>query len=863
LARDLLPPVSPNPWHGTVSATVRCTILSFALLAIVGFERIYADGSTQQGRPETFRANLVVEPRRVELTGSNRQQHVLVTAECVDGRLLDVTKLCIFSVADPRVARVAEGAVLGVADGITELSVRCGDSRATVPVHVTDSDRLRPVHFGNDVVPILAKLGCNSGGCHGKASGQNGFKLSVFGFDPAADFDAIVKEARGRRIFPASPERSLFLLKPTAQLPHGGGKRLEIDSPDYQTLLEWIRQGTPLGDEAAPQLMALRVVPPERVLGVESEQQILTTAIYSDGSERDVTTAAGYTTNSEVVAEVNQSGVVRTGRVPGEAAITVRYMGQVSAAQLQVPRAVVSNSFSAPPINNRVDELVWAKLRKLGITPSELSDDATFLRRLFVDTLGTLPTSDEVRTFLSDPSLDKRGHAIDAVLAREEYAAYWAIKWADILLIDRNKLGERGAYEFHRWLREQFAQNRPYDQWVRELITSTGDTSRNGPVNFYRALRSPEDVTKAVSQAFLGVRLECAQCHHHPFERWGQADFYGLAGFFGGMARKAIQADRPNTPTDPGGPELIYHAGLGETRIPYFNTIVETRPPGGWLTAANVSDGREPSTPAGRLPMLSTDDPRVHLAQWLTAPDNPWFARLVANRIWKNFNGRGLVDPEDDLRSTNPATNAPLLDYLAQYLTGHKYDLKALMRLILNSRTYQLSSVPNELNKDDVQNFSHYAVKRLPAEVLLDAISDVTGVPEQFTGRPPGTRAIQLWDNRLPSYFLEIFGRPERNSPCECGRSSEPTMAQALHLMNASEVMGKIAHETGRVSKVLEMGLSEEGVVNELCLAALGRPAGDREQSIAKRLFADGVNDGAVQDFLWTLLNSYEFVFVQ
>jgi hypothetical protein len=537
-------------------------------------------------------------------------------------------------------------------------------------------------------------------------------------------------------------------------------------------------------------------------------------------------------------------------------------MGQVSAVGVQVPRVATANSYHALPVNNRIDEFVSAKLTKLGIRPSELADDATFLRRLFIDTIGTVPTPGEIRTFLNDASLDKRSRAIDAVLARDEYAAYWALKWADILLIDRNKLGERGAYEFHRWLREQFARNRPYDQWVRELITATGDTARNGPVNFYRALRSPEDVTKAVSQAFLGLRLECAQCHHHPFEKWGQSDFYGLAGFFGGMARKPIQADRPNTPIDPGGPELIYHAGLGETRIPYFNVVVETRPPGGWFTASPSGDGLETAALENAAGKLSIGDPRVHLALWLTAPENPWFARLTANRIFKNFLGRGLVDPEDDLRSTNPPTNGPLLDYLAKYLADQKYDLKSLMRLILNSRTYQLSSVPNEMNWDDTQNFSHYTVKRLPAEVLLDAINDVTAVPEQFPGRPPGTRAIELWDNRLPSYFLEIFGRPERNSPCECGRSSEPTMAQALHLMNAPEVMEKIAHPAGRISRVLRAGLSEREIVDELCLAVLGRPAQERERSVAKQLFVEGVNEHAVQDLLWALLNSYDFVFV-
>ncbi len=705
-----------------------------------------------------------------------------------------------------------------------------------------------PVHFGNDVVPILSKLGCNSGGCHGKASGQNGFKLSVFGFDPAADYEAIVKEARGRRVFPASPERSLFLLKPTALTPHGGGKRLDVSSPDYETLLAWVRQGMPVGRDDAPQLVRIEVVPAERVLRFEADQQVRATAIFSDGGTRDVTDAAAYTTNSDGIAEVNQRGLIHAGRVPGETAITVNYMGQVAAVQIQLPRLGAPDPYPELPANNRIDELAWAKLRKMGIVPSELADDATFLRRLFIDTIGMLPRSDEVQAFLTETSADKRRRAIDAVLSRDEFADYWALKWADILLVDRNKLGERGALEFHRWLREQFARNRPYDEWVRELITATGNTSRVGPANFYRALRSTEDVTKSVSQAFLGVRLECAQCHHHPFEQWSQSDFYGLAGFFNGLERKPAGVRRDPAGQEVPTAELIFHAGLRETRIPYFNTVVAARLLGESTTFAASTNA---------------SDPRIALADWLTTPENRWFARLAANRLWKQFLGRGLVEPEDDLRSTNPPTNGPLLDFLADYLVENNYDLKALARLILSSRVYQLSSVPNDTNRDDTQNFSHYTVKRLPAEVLLDAISDVTGVPEQFPGKPPGTRAIALWDNRLPSYFLEIFGRPERNSPCECGRSSEPTMGQALHLMNSPEVAEKISSPTGRVAQLLRSAADQSRMVDELCLVALGRFPSEKERAVAGKLFSRSSPRDAAQDFLWTLLNSYDFLFVQ
>lgn len=784
---------------------------------------------------------LIVEPAQIVLHGASRQQ-VLVTAQDRDGRLIDVTREAEFFVDDTAIANVASAKVQGVHDGATALSVRFGGRDARVPVRVQGVAEISPVHFVNDIVPILSKLGCNSGGCHGKASGQNGFKLSVFGFDPEADHSAILKEGRGRRIQPSNPERSLILLKPTAQVPHGGGRRMTVDSPDHQLMLQWVRQGMPLGRDDAPRIVALRASPIERVLGLQSSQQILATAEFSDGSLRDVTAAAAYTSNSGIAAEVDTHGLVRTGRVPGEAAITVQYMGQVAAVRVLVPRPTTTLTKTTEwPANNDVDRLVWAKLQKMQIEPSGLVDDATFLRRLSLDTIGTLPKPDEVRVFLADTRADKRRRAIDVVLALDEYADYWTLQWADVLLLNRDKLGDRGAFEFHRWLREQFARNRPYNEWVRELIVASGRSDEHGPVNFYRAVRTPEQLAEAVSQAFLGVRVQCAQCHHHPFEKWSQSDFYGMAGFFNGLERKPVRATAETKV------ELVYHAGYRETRMPLTDVLVPTRALG---VADAVSIGH---------------DPRVHLADWLTAPSNPWFARLVANRLWKHFLGRGLVEPEDDLRSTNPATNEPLLDWLAQQVVENRYDLKAVMRLILNSRAYQLTADPNDTNRDDEQNFSHHYVRRIPAEVLLDAISEVTGSPELFPGRPRGTRAIELWDNRLPSYFLDTFGRSERTSPCECGRSGEPTMAQALHLMNAPEVSAKIAHATGRVARLLRASppIADAALIEELTLVTLGRLPTEKERNVGEGLFANTARRDATEDYLWTLLNSYDFLFVR
>jgi hypothetical protein len=813
---------------------------------------------------------LEVAPKVVQLTGANRRQHLLITAVTRSGRRFDVTQRAAFRAANPIVAGIESAGkqttsrvVVGHADGQSLLHIRYGGLQANVPITVAGTAKLPPVHFVNDVIPLFSKLGCNSGGCHGKASGQNGFRLSVFGSEPRADYAALRKAARGRRVFPSAPNESLLIRKAIATIPHGGGRRTPSGSVDHQLLAEWIRQGLPWGRDDAPTLTRIEVAPRSRVMAPKSPQQILVTAVYSDGSHRDVTDAADYTTNAETIAEVRHGGLVRTGGNPGEAAITVNYMGQVAAVQVLVPRPNAPSPYPTLPENNRIDALVWAKLKKLGITPSELCDDATFLRRLSIDAIGTLPKEQEVRAFLADKRKDKRRRAIDSVLNRPEFADYWALKFADVLLVNSEKLGERGAYQFHRWLRRQFAENRPYDEWVRELLTASGDTGRNGPANFYKALKTKEDLTRAVSQAFLGIRMDCAQCHHHPFEKWGQDDFYGMAGFFNGLTRKKLSGDR----------ELIYHAGFQPTTIPLVNKPAPTKPPGG-PAATNLSDG----------------DPRVQLANWITSPKNPYFARLVTNRIWKHYLGRGLVEPEDDLRSTNPATNEPLLAFLAERLTGvnkspqrkqgkqenrrpslarqasmdHRFDLKALMRLILNSRVYQLSSVPNATNAGDSQNFSHFTVKRLPAEVLLDAVSQVSGSPEKLAGMPAGTRTIQLWDNRLPSYFLDTFGRSERASPCECGKSDAPTMAQALHLMNAPEIEAKLSDKNGRIARLITGGKSRKEIVETLCLSALGRFPGEKERRIADRLFADRAKPQAgAEDFLWALLNSYEFLFVR
>jgi hypothetical protein len=779
--------------------------------------------------------SIVVSPMTIQLTGKNRQQQMLITGLASSGKASDITRRVQFQIADTAIAGVAGSMVMGLSDGETELIVRLEGRETRVPLIVTGSSTIPPVHFINDIVPLFSKLRCNSSGCHGKQSGQNGFKLSVFGFDPVADFNALVKEGRGRRLFPAEPARSLLYLKATGLSPHGGGRRVEPDSVDAELIRQWIAQGTPWGQADAPHVVALHIEPAERAMRMSATQQILATAVYSDGQKRDVTQAATYSTNADHVAEVDNLGQIMVGDTPGEAAITINYMGQVGVSRVFVPRATLGFTFERPPANNQIDDLVWSKLERLGLSASELCDDATFLRRLYLDAIGTLPRPTEVQRFLADPNPDKRREVIDRVLDREEFADYWALKWSDVLLVNSSNLGERGAYVFHRWLRAQIVANRPYDQWVRELLTASGNSGKVGPTNFYRAMRTPTDLTKTVSQAFLGIRMDCAQCHHHPFEKWGQEDFYGLAGFFNGIEFKKLSPDR----------ELVFHGGHKPAKMPITGESVPTR----------TLDG-EPID-------LDDLDPRVHLADWIVSPDNPWFARLAANRIWKHYMGRGLVEPEDDLRSTNPATNEPLLTFLTAQVVEDKFDLKAVMRLILNSRVYQLSSTPNDANRDDVQNFSHHLIKRLPAEVLLDAISEVTASPDRFAGAPRGTRSIQLWDNQLPSYFLDAFGRSPRESPCECAKSNAPTMAQALHLMNAPEIEAKIVDPAGRVATMVAQNTPTDALVDQLCLAAIGRLPDEEQRAVATMLFAGQPVRQAAEDFVWTLLNSYEFLFIQ
>lgn len=778
--------------------------------------------------------SLTVTPGKPQLIGPNAVQSLLVAGVMPDGREIDLTHHADYRFDSPHTAAVDERGVLTpLSDGTSTLTISVAGISTTVPVTVTDSHVPWDLDFAADIVPVLSQLGCNSGGCHGKAEGMNGFKLSVFGFDAAADYEAIVQAGRGRRVMVAAPERSLLLRKALSQTPHGGGQLLEADSIEHRTLLNWITSGVPFGDNQKPDLERIEVTPARRLLSLDADQQLQVTAHFADGSTRDVSGTARYESNRPPIAAVDKSGRVTTLGVPGQAAVMASYRDQVAIAHIVVPQTM-STPFVRPEEHNFIDPLVWDKLQELGIQPSGACSDTEFLRRVYLDVIGTLPTPEEAERFLADTRANRRAALVDELLERPEYVDYWALRWADLLRIDRLKLKARGAYTFYQWLRSSIAENKPYDQFVREIITAQGHSDESGPVNLYRVLDTPELAASTVSQVFLGVRIECARCHHHPTDKWSQQDFYGMVGFFNGLRRESTLTSM-----------MLASGDIAEVTHPRSGEIVPPHPLEG--------------------DVMSVDsDPRDNLAHWMTSPDNRWFSREIANRTWAHFFGRGLIEPIDDMRETNPASNGPLMDALGQYVADEEFDLKQLIRAITTSAVYSRSSRPNDSNQHDQDNFSHAAFKSIPAEVLLDAISQATGRPEAFPLMPEGTRAIQLWDNRIDHYFLKVFGRPLRATACECERVNEPSTAQVLHLLNAPEIHAKIGHHRGRVRLLLQSDRPSPEIVTQLYLATYSRPPDDTELSVATDyLDSESVDRRTVaaEDLLWTLINTTEFLF--
>lgn len=709
-----------------------------------------------------------------------------------------------------------------------------------------------PISFELDVQPILSALGCNTGPCHGKQRGQNGFQLSLLGFDSDFDYNAVVREARGRRIFPAVPAASLLIQKATAELPHGGGRRMEVGSEPYQTLIAWIAQGAPRRVADEPALDYVQLVQDKFSLAPGEQQSLQVLAHYSDGSTRDVTRLATYLSNEATVVGVDEAGVMTAAALPGETAVMVRYMNHISVADVVIPQGeqLTEEAFAHLPQHNFIDEHIDAKLRQLAILPSDPAPDHVFLRRVYTDLIGRLPSTEEARAFLSaadgsqsrsaEEQAQRRRELIDRLLERPEYVDHWANQWADLLRPNPYRVGIKAVLNYDNWIRDQFREDVPYDEFARRLITAQGSTWQNGAVTLYRDRRDPEEITTLVSQLFLGIRLDCAKCHHHPFERWSQQDFYQFAAYFAQIGRKGTGLSPPIS----GSEEIMFFSGSGAVKHPVSGEVLAPRPLFG--------DTEE---------IASGQDPREVLANWMTSPENDYFAKVQVNRIWAALMGRGLVDPVDDLRSTNPPTHPELLDALAKHFQASGYNVKELLRTIASSRAYATSSTPNDTNVGDRLNYSRHYRQQLRAETLLDAIADVTQTPSSFSGMPAQSRATQLWTHRTSSMFLDTFGRPDENQDPPCERIPDSTVTQSLHLMNDREIDSRIRSESGRAAKLAASDASAETVVEELYLAAFSRFPTAEESSYAAQLLnaAGDKRREAVEDLMWAMLNSPEF----
>lgn len=794
----------------------------------------------------------------LQLRGSNDRRQLLVLGEFAPGVAQDFTRRVNYTASPAGIVEVdGSGWLQPLSNGATTLTASLPSGlNARLQVEVTGFKKERPVNFANQIVPIFTKTGCNGGGCHGKSGGQNGFRLSLLGFEPAEDYEHLVLESRGRRLFPAAPDYSLLLRKAIAELPHGGGQRLEKGSADYDLIRRWIQQGMPYGNPGDPIIQSIEVFPKQRLMEMGGSQQLAVIACYSDGSREDVTRSALFEPNVKEMAEVTEEGLFHLREQPGEVAVMIRYQAQVAVFRASVPLGAPVDQLPTP--NNFIDPFTFRKLESVGLPPSEIADDSTFLRRSTLDIAGRLPTSKEAEEFLRSNEPNKRAQWIDTLLEDPGYGALFANKWGALLRNKRTRNAEkRSTYTFHNWIRESMQQNLPYDDFVGSILTASGDIANNPPVAWYRQVNQLNEQVEDTAQLFLGVRLQCAQCHHHPFEKWSQHDYYSFAAFFSRVGRAAGTG-----PSE----ELIFHKP-GDAKTKNIKT-------GEYVKPAGLGD-----QPA-RLNSLM--DPRLELVRWMTAEDNPFFAKSLVNRYWKHFFGRGLVDPEDDLRETNPPTHPELLESLSRRFIHSGYDLKALVRWIGQSQTYQLSSTPNQYNRIDKQYFSRYYPKRLMAETLHDAIHEMLGAAAAFDGLPPDTKAVELPDNGFnnDNYFLTVFGRPDSSSSCECERSQDASLAQSLHLLNSKNLQEKLAADTGRAAQWSQNhSRTHKEKISELYLTAFSRYPTEDELKVALQhldrkqavSFADNNQNSetkaknptrtAYEDIIWALINTKEFLF--
>ncbi len=728
-----------------------------------------------------------------------------------------------------------------IRDCLNLIVLLCMSANAAFAVDHAPTSSPTPMSFELDVQPVLTAAGCNAGACHGKQRGQNGFQLSLLGFDAEFDYAAVVRDARGRRLFPGAPESSLLIRKATAETPHGGGRRIEVDSDDYRTLISWIRDGASRRVANEPVIERVELDCKTYSLKPEESASLKVVAYYSDGSTRDVTRATGYLSNDDAVVAVSSEGTLTAGPLPGQTAVMARYMNEICVAEVAIPQTarLDDDVFDSLHQVNFIDELVDARLRALSIEPSPVVTDEVFLRRASLDLIGRLPSVDEAREFLNAGDDGKRERLVDDLLDRREYADHWSSFWADLLRPNPYRVGIKAVLNYDNWIRTQFRNNVPYDEFVRQLVTARGSTWQNGAATLYRDRRSPDEVATLTSQLFLGVRLECAKCHHHPFERWSQADFYQFAAYFAKVSYKGTGLSPPIS----GGEESVITSTSGAVSHPVTGETMQPTP----------LFGSAPTTAAG-------DDPRESLAKWMTSVENDYFAKVQVNRVWSILMGRGIVEPVDDLRRTNPPTNPELLDALAGEFQATGFDTKRLLKTIVLSRVYSHSSTPTSSNAGDRLNYSRHYRKRLRAEVLMDAIADVTERPAELAEMPPETRASQVWTTRVNSIFLDTFGRPNENQDPPCERIPDATVSQSLHMMNSPQLEDRIRSDGSRADRLASSELTPSQIVQELYLASYSRFPTQQELVYATGLVAASENRrGVIEDLMWAMLNSPEF----
>jgi hypothetical protein len=778
--------------------------------------------------------SLTVYPAEIRLEGARDASRLVVQASRPDGTTLDLSGTVGLRLADPSLARVEGATLIPLADGVTRVRVEYQGRVLEAPLTVSDAETRPPLSFRNDCLPALTRAGCNTGSCHGASRGKDGFRLSLFGYDPDGDYFRVTRELAGRRINLAAPRESLLLQKATESVRHTGGERFPVDGGLYRTILEWLEAGAQADPADLPRLTGLDLWPPRSVLATGGAgQSLLAQASYADGRDRDVTGLAAFNSSDSSVAQVTSQGVIVPGR-RGEAWVTARFGEFTVGAQVLV---VPEEAYVFPadePEEHPLDRLVNAKLRALKVTPAPLADDATFLRRVTLDVTGQLPTPTEVEAFLGSDDPNKRVAKVDELLARKEFVELWVMQWAEKLLIrSSQRVSEKAALRYAKWLDEQISGNVPVDAMVRDLLTAKGGVFDTPQANFYQAEEDAKKVAENVAQVFLGIRLQCAQCHNHPFDRWTQDDYYGWAAFFAQIGRKKGGDPRET---------IVFDRRRGEVKHPVDDTP------------------RAPRFLGGEAPDTKNKDRRAVVADWLTAPENPWFARNLANMVWTHFFGVGIVHEPDDMRVSNPPSNPALLDALAKQLVDSGYDFRQLVRSITTSRAYQRATTTHPSNALDTRNYARAQVRRLRAEVLLDAIAQVTDAPNTFRGLPRGARAVQIADGAYQDYFLTAFGRSSRETVCSCEVTVQPNLSQALHLLNGATVNGKI-RQGKLIPALLKQGLTVPQVIDQLYLRCFGRPpTASERQALVPRMKGEGRRQ-QLEDLFWALLNAREFLF--